>query len=523
MRLLQPVLTWLQGLDQARRIRLIAVVAIAVVAAVGLSVWSSAETWTPVVSGRGYDAAVAAAAAVERADIPYRLSAPDSLEVPVARLGAARAAIAADTTLPGLADVSELQLGLTPQAQSWAFLRAAEGDLARMLNGIDGVVASQVHLVPREPTLYIDEERPASASVFVQLEPGRELSQGQIRAITNLVANSVDGLSADRVSVADDRGNLLAAGDGGLEEGGLGAMKSLAEYRASLERRYEKAVAQALLPVLGFGGAFSVTSTVELDLTEKETTSRNVDADRQAVVSEVNEESLDTRTRPTGVPGVDANLPERDPSAGQGTSNSQHTTATVNYAYPTVDEVARRPAGGVQRISVAVQVDQARIAQLVESSQGRIDQATLESKIEAAVQAAVGFDAKRKDLVAVSYLPFAPAEWTTGTDAPLVPSTVVTDVARYGIPLLAVVLLFWFVVRPVVAAVTRPIEPEPVVALAETVDAEVLDQHSDEPNVTERLKALVDGFDPIDSGELNMLIDREAASAAEVLRQWSRA
>lgn len=517
MRFLEPLLNWWQGLDAARRVRLLAAVAVAVAAALGLGLWASEESWVPVVSGKGYDAASAAAAAVDHAAIPYRVRG-DTLEVPANRVGAARTAIATETDLPGLSDVSELELGLTPQAQRWAFLREAEGDLARMLNGIEGVVASQVHLVPASEALFVGDERPASASVFLKLEPGEALSTGQVRAITALVANAVEGLQPDRVSVADDRGNLLATGTG---EGDLGAMEDLAEYRSSLERKYERAIAQALLPVLGFGGGFSATAAVELDLTSKETTSRNVDADKQAVVSEVNEESTDSRGRPSGVPGVDANLPERNAGAGSAAAASSRNASTVNYSYPTVDEIARRPAGGVQRLSVAVQVDQARIASLVEASKGTIDESALRQQIEAAVKAAVGFDETRRDQVAVSWLPFATPVWTEGTEQGGLSSEVIRGGAGYVLPLVAVLLLFWFVVRPIVSAVVRPLSPpEPVAAeiVPEGGPAGALEE---EP-VGERLRRLVDSFDPLDANELNLLVDRESGSAAEVLRQWNR-
>ena len=36
----------------------------------------------------------------------------------------------------------------------------------------------------------------------------------RIEAITNLVANSVEGLNPNRVAIIDDRGNVLASGSG---------------------------------------------------------------------------------------------------------------------------------------------------------------------------------------------------------------------------------------------------------------------------------------------------------------------
>jgi flagellar M-ring protein FliF len=528
LRLLQRVLAWFAALDPARRNRLLAALAVAVVAAGGLSLWATQETYVPVLSGRGYDTALAAAAAVDKAGIPYRLAAPDALEVPEAKLGAAQAAIAAANQLPGLAEASDLQIGLTPQAQQWAFLRAAEGDLARMLNGIDGIVASQVHVVPRQEALYLGEQRPASASVFLKLQPGVALGAGQIRAIVNLVANSVDGLTPDRVSVADDRGNLLAAGDGTDQEGPLGESRSMVEYRTQLESRYERAVNQALLPVLGYGGGFSATATVDLNLTSTETTTRQVDVTKQAVVSEVADETASTATKPGGTPGVDANLPEKaSPSTTTSGTSSNRSATTTNYAYPTVDEIARRPAGGLQRLSVAVQVDQARIDQIVAAAQGKVDAGTLQKQIEGAVRAAVGYDERRGDLVNVAVLPFAPTTWTDSSDPGVAPTTMVMGLLPYGVAVLALALVFWFVVRPIVSAVTRPITPEPaslqVVEGGIAGNGQAGEDHDPDADLAGRLKSLVDNFQPVDRGDLNRLVERESEIAADVLRKWARA
>lgn len=524
MRLSQRFLAWFNGLDPARRVRLLAAVVIAVVAAVGLSVWGARVDYAPILSGRGYEAALAAASAVDRAGIPYRIVTPDTLEVPVDKLGAAQGAIASETDLPGLTDVSDLQLGLTPKAQDWAFLRAAEGDIARMLNGIGGIAGSQIHIVPRGQSLYIGEERPASASVFLKLEPGTELGSSQIRAVVSLVANSVDGLDSDHVSVADDRGNLLAVGDGSATDDAMGEMKSLVEYRAALEGRYERAVSQVLLPVLGYGGGFSVTANVDLDPVSKETTTRQLDSEKQAVVSQVDEESSENRSRAGGVPGVDANLPEKGPStAGSPDDASTRTSSTVNFAYPSVDEISRRPAGGVQRVSVAVQVDAARLAALVEGSNGALDADTLKRQIDGAVSAAIGFDTRRNDLVNVSYLPFAPPIWTEGTaaDATTPMPEMVVRLLPYLVAVVALVLLFWFVVRPVVGAVVRPLEPE--VVAGELVPPTQLALKEDPDTLALRLKALVDGYQPIDHADLNRLVDSESEMAADVLRNWARA
>jgi flagellar biosynthesis/type III secretory pathway M-ring protein FliF/YscJ len=196
--------------------------------------------------------------------------------------------------------------------------------------------------------------------------------------------------------------------------------------------------------------------------------------------------------------------------------------STVNFAYPSVDEIARRPAGGVQRVSVAVQVDAARLAALVEGSNGTLDAELLKKQIDGAVNAAIGYDARRNDLVTVSYLPFALPVWTegtVGTGAPM-PDTLLR-VLPYLVAALALLLLFGFVVRPIVRAVVKPIDPE--VVAGELVEPALLGDKEDADTLALRLKALVDGYQPINHDDLNQLVDRESEMAADVLRNWARA
>jgi flagellar M-ring protein FliF len=517
--LLARIGAWWSALDPAQRLRVGLSLLAAVAAAVGISVWASSASYKPVLTGASYDDLLAAAAALEEQGIPYRLRDDGRLDVPSARLGGARAAIASTDALPGLDDVSDLRLGLTPRAQEWALLRALEGDLARMINGIDGVAASQVQIVPRREGLFLDDERPARASVFVRLRPGAALDPGQVRAIGSLVASAVDGLDAEQVTIADDRGSLLARGR--IAGGGTGDPSDLLKYRRELQAEIEGAVTQALLPVLGAPTYFSVAAGVELDLASTETVSKRLSVQEQAVLSEQVQESQTTRGAPRGVPGVDANRPERGGAAGEGGQESAKSALVTNYVYPTVDEVRRLPAGGVRRLSVAVQVDDARIAQMVEAAGGTPDADTLRAAISAAVTAAARVDAERGDAVQVTYLPFAAAEWAAPETASVL-SAVPEGVAPWAVAALALVLAFLFVVRPIVSAATRPVSrDEPAAAPAAEEEATERPGGSDH-ELADRLVDLVESYQPMDTTLLNQLVENQSLAAAQVLRQWNR-
>ena len=89
-------------------------------------------------------------------------------------------------------------------------ITAREADLARTIEAIDAVKAARIHIAAAEPSLFVREDKPATASVMLTLQNGRSLSDGQVQAIRFLVASSVPGMNADQVSVIDQRGALLS-------------------------------------------------------------------------------------------------------------------------------------------------------------------------------------------------------------------------------------------------------------------------------------------------------------------------
>ena len=512
-RLTTQLQTWFAGLDGAARNRLFAGLAVAVLAVAGTGWFATRTRWAPLFSApHALEELLDAAAALDAAGVPSKIES-NNLLVADRDLGKARTALTATAIGPSLEDVTKLPMGLTPTAQSWAFLHSREGDLSRMINQIDGIAASSVYLVPRETSLYIGDDRPASASVMLRLEPGVAMSGGQVKAVVNLVANAVDGLDPDRVTLADDRGNLLAEGEPGSE--GNDDTQLLLSYRRELEHDAEKSVSRALSPVLGGPSAFTVTATVDVDLTARDVSTRQIDVAKQATISEVTDEQNDEKRSAAGAPGVDSNLPERAPgAAGTPGSSSVKTAATVNYIYPTVDETTHVIAGTITRKSLAVQIDLNKVAELAGP-----DAEKIRSQLVDSVKAAVGYSEARDDLVTVTFVPFAAPTLIEAE----VPSIALTEVATTGFPwalaAIALALVFWFVVRPLIAVATGT--NRAVTAAADApVDVPLADKDED-ADLAARLRNVVESFNPVAADDLNRLVERESVQAAAVLRKWT--
>jgi len=91
------------------------------------------------------------------------------------------------------------------------FLRALQGELTRTIEGMAEVDKARVHIVLPEPSLFIDEQKNATAAVMLKLKPNTTLEEGQVMGLVKLISNSVEGLKPDNVTIVDMTGKNLTA------------------------------------------------------------------------------------------------------------------------------------------------------------------------------------------------------------------------------------------------------------------------------------------------------------------------
>ena len=506
-------------LDAARRLQLVVSLVVTLAILVGVGIWSAQPQYVAVTDIVSPKEAQSAAAALHQEGVPFRRDDAGRITVERRHEGAASNALRSVGLMKSMRDAEQIPMGMSPDAMRWAFLRAKEGDLASAVTTIDGVVGAQVNLVAmEEDAIVASEVEPARASVVVETMPGKTLSSEKVRSIVNIVAGGVAGLPAERVMVVDDNGTLLTREFGGGSDASAAQLTVLVDYQDAQERRIVNKVRSALGPLFGFQRGYSVTALVELDMTSRETVSSKIDGRGQVPVSEQISESNRTSEEPGGVPGVDANLPERPAPAAGGTEETTSDT-TTNFMYPTIEEVMRRPAGGIERMSVAVQVDKNRVDEAAEAAQVSVEELT--QQIEQTVRAAVGMQDSRDDIVSVSFVPFQEIEFEEAEESFLT-SALVSNLVLGSLPYLvaaiATILSFQYVIRPLMTRIT---EVEPPKTLEEQL-AELEANGDGDEHVTIRLRRLIENFRPIDSDELSGLVAQQPNAAAKVLRQWKR-
>jgi flagellar M-ring protein FliF len=296
-------------------------------------------------------------------------------------------------------------LSATNFMQNINHLRAMEGELARTIRSIDQVASARVHLVMPKREVFSRDQREPSASIVIKTRGGR-LDQPQVRAIQNLVASAVPDLKPTRISVIDDRGNLLA---GTQEEAdpATASANRLSDIRRQTEERLRKNVEALLERSVGVGNVRAEIS-VDMDFDRVTTNQELFNPDQQVVrstqtISE-NNSSQEGQQNVT----VANNLPEAQGQGGtQATSTGTRTEELVNYEISKTIRTQVREAGVMRRVSAAVLVN--NIVQVDGSGQRSYLARSPEEmqQINALVRNAIGFDQQRGDTIEVVTMRFA--------------------------------------------------------------------------------------------------------------------
>jgi flagellar M-ring protein FliF len=263
------------------------------------------------------------------------------------------------------------ELGVTNFVQRLNYQRALQGELARTIAGMPEILEARVHVVTPKESLFIEDQKEPSASVALELRPGRTLSPGQVEAIVNLVASAVAGLHPTQITVVDLKGRILSKPQDrqslqGLTSGQLGLQRQV-------EESYERKVQELFDKILGARKSFTRVSA-ELDFQKIDLREETFTPNRELVRSEQMTVERSTRgleggnpearfklnrgtvTPPPpgkGPPPLTAPVPKKT-STGVG---SERVSEIRNFEINRVVRQVVDSPGKVKRLSLAVVVD----------------------------------------------------------------------------------------------------------------------------------------------------------------------
>ena len=321
----------------------------------------------------------------------------------------------------GFDSLENMPLGISRSVEGMKLRQAQEAELGRSVAEISSIQSARVHLAIPEKSVFVRDQTPPTASVFVNLKNGRKLNQTQVLAITNLVSSSVPALSPSNVSIIDQFGNLLSNSPDDPDQA---LADSQLEYRMRLENIYRNRIQSLVTPIVGSGNV-NAQVNLEIDFTRKEVSQEIVDPDTIAVRSEQNSLNVTAKKDAVGIPGAISNEPPQEAvvnqeqnQAGLALSSNENqeeqekfetksSTDLKNYEVSKTYETVKNPSNLITRIDAALLIRDRKVIN-PDTGEETFEPVPAEviTQVENLIKSALGIKPERGDTLTVTSQPF---------------------------------------------------------------------------------------------------------------------
>ncbi|MBA53308.1 MAG: flagellar M-ring protein FliF [Pseudomonadales bacterium] len=464
------VLEGLGGLSVIKQIGLMLGLAISISLGMWIVLMSQEPDFRPLYTDISHLEAGQVADILQRENIRFKVDTSSGMilvesdKIHQARMKLASEGFPAGNTLGYELLDKEQGLGTSQFMEKTRYYRSIEGELARTISSMNRVRGARVHLAIPKRSVFVNDRRKPSASVFVELYPNQSLERMQVASIVHLVASSIPELEDKHVTVVDQRGQLLSETDSDQD---IALAAKQLDYAKTLEQKYMDRIEAILDPLVGREG-FKVQVSADLDFSQTEQTSEFFSPDLPAVRSEQTlSEVVGAEGANAGIPGALSNqppgavtVPEQAGAGAEGegaaAAGNVRKQATRNFELDRTISHTRHQVGVVKRLTVAVVLDNI----LVPPAQGSntkepqsvpLTEAELD-RIRILVKDAIGFSAARGDSVSVVNQPFrkyVPQELAEIPPTPLWEQPWFWDLVKRGAGFLLVIFLIFGVLRPI--------------------------------------------------------------------------
>ena len=481
-------------------------------------------------------------ASLQQLNVPYKYSEGGSaILVPSTQVHDARLKLAAQG-LPkggnvGFELMENQKLGISQFLEQVNYQRALEGELARSIQAVSAVQTARVHLAIPKSNVFIREQQKPTASVLLNLYPGRSMDQQQVSAILHLVASSVPELAAKSVTIIDQNGNLLSDNSKQTANNNLdpSQLKYVQDYQQNIVKRVESIIS----PIVGVQNVRAeATADIDFSRTEQaaESYRPNSPPESSTMRSQQSSESYNKGLTPSGIPGALSNqppVPATAPivapvaTAATGSASSaglMQKDSTVNYEVDKTIKYTQQPMGGVKRLSVAIVINYKSETDKNGKVTTKALTETEKVQISDLAKEAMGFNKERGDTFNLVNSPFATPEKEAIVEVPLwkQPDTIQTakEIGRYLIAAIILAYLFFGFLKPTLKKITiRQLEREKQEEKRHKRELEKEEQEEDIIDLTSNAGKQMSGY------EINMEMAKQLATSdpkivANVIKTW---
>ncbi|MBI2791113.1 MAG: flagellar M-ring protein FliF [Gammaproteobacteria bacterium] len=461
-------------LPLAKQLILLVGLAASIALGIYVALWSKTPDFAPLFSQLNARDSGDVVEALQRTGIPYKIDENsgvvlvDAAKVQEARIKLAGIGVPSHSGNGFEILDKDSMFGASQLLERARYVRAQQGELERTISSIEHIKSARVHLAIPKQTTFLKDKKEPSASVFVDIYGGYKLEPDQVSAITHLVASSIQGLSAQNVTVIDQNGKLLSSAGNDT----IAAAAKQLDYSHKLEKIYSQRVHDLLAPIVGYDRVKAEVTAV-MDFTSLEETSENFNPQKTAIrsekISDIERTSSDDG-QSGGVPGALSNQPQGAPTPAKKANPSQQGNAkgVENPSSVSVNKQATRNfeidrqikhqvnvPGKLVRLSVAVVVDD----KVTYDDKGNPTKTPLTeqeiTKIENLVKDAVGYDKERGDRITIINSPFAQVEPIEALPQPkLMDNPMIVSILKQVLAAGLILVLIFVVLRPIIKNLT---------------------------------------------------------------------
>jgi flagellar M-ring protein FliF len=363
-------------------------------------------------------------------------------------------------------------LGITDFVQKLNYQRALQGELSRTIRQIKEIEQVRVHIVTPKDSLFIEDQKKPTASVFVRPRSGMTLGASQVEGVVHLVASAVEGLEPGNVTVVDTSGKILSKRS---ENSLIGQLTTTQlEFQRNIEENLKRKAQGMLEEVLGPNKAIARVSAEvdfqQVDITEErydpttilrseqKNTERSMSTSGSMATGESRRQNPADPRSPKPGAGVNPESAPRSPVAPSlpGNANSSERQHEIrNYEISRINKHIKNPVGQVKKVSAAVIVDGTYKEGTGEKGNKEKQYAPRSQEemknLENLVKKAIGYSEERGDQVEVTSLPFywSTVEEDSKTEKKSIPwQDYLMMIYKPAVSLILALLFLLFVVRP---------------------------------------------------------------------------
>jgi len=436
-------------------------------------------------------------AALEKMNVPYKFSdSGTAILVPAGQVHEARLKLASDG-LPkggniGFELLENQKFGVSQFVEQVNFQRALEGELERSIQSIGAVEVARIHLAIPKASVFVRDQQKPTASVLLNLRPGRSLDAQQVSAVVHLVASSVPDLPAGNVTVVDQNGNLLS--DTSKKRGANGLDPTQLKYLDDVQQSIVKRVESIITPIVGARNVRAEASA-EIDFSSLEQAAETYKPNQKPEDITIrsmqsNESQSSNGSANGGVPGALSNQPPANATApvttpppatppangaaGAATADAApaaeavpvntQKNMTTNYEVDKTVRYVQQPMGGIKRLNVAVVVNN---MQVVDKKTGKVTYRPLtdaeKTQINDLAMQAMGFNKDRGDSLTVVNSSFAGEPTEIIPEVPMWKNPQIIeygkDALRFIVGMVVLFVIYSRALKPLLRKLSQPAPP----------------------------------------------------------------